>query len=239
MWQLLNGVSYLHANWILHRDLKPANILVTERGVVKIGDLGLARSYHAPLQSLYASDKVVVTIWYRSPDLLLGARHYTPSVDIWSVGCIMGELMYLRPMFKGEEAKPEPHTKKGATGVPFQRDQLMKIFAVLGTPTSAPLFPICARSFTESWSAEEQWPGMTNLPEFAHLSRLEPCVTCSLSYFVVHRSLSTAIRIAFGNGTMPRSPLTDPLLPPKAKASTCSRNFFAMTLSNASPLQTP
>ncbi|KAH9468126.1 hypothetical protein Pst134EA_011747 [Puccinia striiformis f. sp. tritici] len=73
LWQLINGVNYLHANWIVHRDLKPANILVTEHGVVKIGDLGLARSFHSPIQSLYASDKVVVTIWYRSPDLLLGA----------------------------------------------------------------------------------------------------------------------------------------------------------------------
>ncbi|POW23183.1 hypothetical protein PSHT_00387 [Puccinia striiformis] len=148
LWQLINGVNYLHANWIVHRDLKPANILVTEHGVVKIGDLGLARSFHSPIQSLYASDKVVVTIWYRSPDLLLGARHYTASIDIWSIGCIMGELIYLRPIFKGDEAKPDPHhhhhhhhsNKKNvsgnhSSGVPFQKDQLSKIFDILGLPT--------------------------------------------------------------------------------------------------------
>lgn len=73
---------------------------MTDTGVVKIGDLGLARIYAAPLQSLYTSDKVVVTIWYRPPDLLLGARHYTASVDLWSTGCIFGELIALRPMFK-------------------------------------------------------------------------------------------------------------------------------------------
>jgi cyclin-dependent kinase 8/11 len=64
------------------------------------GDLGLARIYSSPLQPLYSSDKLVVTIWYRSPDLLLGARHYTPSIDMWSLGCIFGELIGLRPMFK-------------------------------------------------------------------------------------------------------------------------------------------
>lgn len=153
MWQLTNGVSYLHDNWIIHRDLKPANILVNEKGQVKIGDLGLARLYQEPLQSLYTSDKVslrgwymsetraslltpttvqiVVTVWYRSPELLLGARHYSPSIDIWSIGCIYGELLGLRPMFKGEEAKIDAGTKKG--GVPFQRDQLSRVVEVLGS----------------------------------------------------------------------------------------------------------
>lgn len=62
MWQLTNGVSYLHDNWIIHRDLKPANILVNEKGQVKIGDLGLARLYQEPLQSLYTSDKVCLLL---------------------------------------------------------------------------------------------------------------------------------------------------------------------------------
>lgn len=111
MWQLLNGIKYLHENWVMHRDLKPANILMNARGVVKIGDLGLARLYADPLISLYTSDMVVVTIWYRAPELLLGARHYTPAIDLWATGCIWGELMALRPMFKGEEARMNPKTK--------------------------------------------------------------------------------------------------------------------------------
>lgn len=89
LWQLLNGVSYLHQNWILHRDLKPANIMVSSDGVVKIGDLGLARLFSDPLQTLFSGDKIVVTIWYRAPELLLGARHYTPAIDLWAVGCIL------------------------------------------------------------------------------------------------------------------------------------------------------
>ena|SRR5258708_522304 len=129
LFQLINGVLYLHNQHIMHRDLKPANILVTSDGVVKIGDLGLARLCHNPLQPLYVGDKVVVTIWYRAPELLMGSKHYTKAVDDWAIGCIFAELLSLRPIFKGEEAKLE--AKKN---VPFQKDQVMKIFEVLGTP---------------------------------------------------------------------------------------------------------
>uniref|UniRef100_A0A7N0TWX0 Protein kinase domain-containing protein n=1 Tax=Kalanchoe fedtschenkoi TaxID=63787 RepID=A0A7N0TWX0_KALFE len=83
LWQLLNGLNYLHSNWIMHRDLKPSNILVMgdgdEQGVVKIADFGLARIYQAPLKPL-SDNGVVVTIWYRSPELLLGSKHYTSAV---------------------------------------------------------------------------------------------------------------------------------------------------------------
>ena len=129
IYQLLNGVLYLHSCHILHRDLKPANILITSTGVVKIGDLGLARLAHEPLQPLFAGDKVVVTIWYRAPELLLGARHYNKAIDMWAVGCVLAELASLRPIFKGEEAKMD--SKKN---VPFQRDQLLKILDIRGTP---------------------------------------------------------------------------------------------------------
>ncbi|KAI5454023.1 cyclin-dependent protein kinase [Naganishia albida] len=107
--QLLIGTAHLHAHSIIHRDLKPANILVNSRGIVKIGDLGLARISRAPLQPLWNGDKVVVTIWYRSPELLLGARHYTVAIDLWAIGCIFAELLSLRPIFKGEEAKMDPN----------------------------------------------------------------------------------------------------------------------------------
>ncbi|KAI5793158.1 kinase-like domain-containing protein [Geopyxis carbonaria] len=146
LWQLLNGVSYLHQNWVLHRDLKPANIMVTAAGELKIGDLGLARLFWKPLQSLYTGDKVVVTIWYRAPELLLGSKHYTAAIDTWAVGCIFAELLALRPIFKGEEAKME---KKST--VPFQRNQMQKIMEILGTPT------------------KERWPGVVQQPEYNQL----------------------------------------------------------------------
>lgn len=156
-WQILNGVTFLHKNWIFHRDLKPANIMVSSSGVVKIGDLGLARKFNNPLQSLYTGDKVVVTIWYRAPELLLGARHYTPSIDLWAVGCILAELLSLRPIFKGEEAKIDMNNKKL---VPFQKNQLQKIVEVLGTPTT------------------KNWPTITKYPEYSafqqHFSNTYP-----------------------------------------------------------------
>ena len=149
MYQLLRGVAYLHKNWVMHRDLKPANVMVTSAGRVKIGDLGLARLFYRPLNSLFAGDKVVVTIWYRAPELLLGARHYTPAVDLWAVGCIFAELLSLRPIFKGEEAKMD--NKKS---VPFQRDQMRRIVEVLGLPR------------------KEEWGLLTAMPEYAQLATL-------------------------------------------------------------------
>ncbi|TFK43982.1 CMGC/CDK/CDK8 protein kinase [Crucibulum laeve] len=150
IYQLINGLIYLHASHILHRDLKPANILITSSGVVKIGDLGLARLIYQPLQPLFAGDKVVVTIWYRAPELLMGAKHYNKAIDCWAVGCVMAELASLRPIFKGEEAKLD--SKKN---VPFQRDQLIKIFEVMGTPS------------------EKDWPGLVHMPEYPNMKRLD------------------------------------------------------------------
>ncbi|KAK0515500.1 hypothetical protein JMJ35_001534 [Cladonia borealis] len=153
LFQLLNGLLYLHTNWVLHRDLKPANIMVTSKGEVRIGDLGLARLFYKPLHSLFNGDKVVVTIWYRAPELLLGSRHYTPAVDLWAVGCIFAELLSLRPIFKGEEAKMD--SKKT---VPFQKNQMQKIVEILGMPT------------------KEKWPGLTHQPEYTQLQSMSSAV---------------------------------------------------------------
>lgn len=146
LYQLLQGCQYLHANWVMHRDLKPANIMVTSDGRLMVGDLGLARIFREPKLPLWNGDKVVVTIWYRAPELLLGARHYTPAVDLWAIGCIFAELLSLRPIFKGEEAKMD--NKKT---VPFQRNQMQKILEVLG--------PI-------------NWPQLSLYPEYAQYMTL-------------------------------------------------------------------
>ncbi|CBY08564.1 unnamed protein product [Oikopleura dioica] len=132
MYQILDGIHYLHENWVLHRDLKPANILVMgegeERGRVKIADMGFARLFNSPLKPLADLDPVVVTFWYRAPELLLGARHYTKAIDIWAIGCIFAELLTSEPIFhcRQEDIK---------TSNPYHHDQLEKIFQVMGLPS--------------------------------------------------------------------------------------------------------
>ncbi|XP_031640338.1 serine/threonine-protein kinase PITSLRE isoform X2 [Contarinia nasturtii] len=113
--QLLQAVAHLHDNWILHRDLKTSNLLLSHKGVLKVGDFGLAREYGSPLKA-YTS--VVVTLWYRAPELLLGVKEYSTPIDMWSVGCIFAEFLSMTPLFTGQT----------------EIDQLNKIFKVLGTP---------------------------------------------------------------------------------------------------------
>jgi cyclin-dependent kinase 8/11 len=125
--------------------------MVTEGGRVKIGDLGLARRFDKPLASLFGGDKVVVTIWYRAPELILGSYHYTPAIDLWAIGCIFAELLSLRPIFKGEEAKLD--SKKT---VPFQRNQMQKIVEIMGMPT------------------RERWPLLSSMPDYNQLSSVRP-----------------------------------------------------------------
>lgn len=96
--QLTSAVEYLHANWIMHRDLKTSNLLMNNRGQMKVADFGMARYYGDPPPKL---TQLVVTLWYRAPELLLGAESYGAEIDMWSVGCIFGELVTKDPLFQG------------------------------------------------------------------------------------------------------------------------------------------
>lgn len=95
MYQILLGVNELHSNMIIHRDLKTSNILIKE-GKVKIGDFGLSRSYSIPNKPY---SREVMTLWYRPPELLMGFENYSTSADVWSIGCIFGELLCKEPLF--------------------------------------------------------------------------------------------------------------------------------------------
>jgi len=115
LYQLLRGIAFCHERRVLHRDLKPQNLLINKDGDLKLADFGLARAFGIPVRS-YTHE--VVTLWYRAPDVLMGSRKYSTPVDIWSVGCIFGEMVTGRPLFPGSS----------------EQDQLMRIFKLLGTP---------------------------------------------------------------------------------------------------------
>jgi len=96
--QLLQGVHYMHVNKIIHRDLKASNLLINKRGELKIADWGLARSWNPEMKHL---TNRVITLWYRPPELLLGCSEYTDKIDMWSVGCIIVEMMRRTGFLKG------------------------------------------------------------------------------------------------------------------------------------------
>mmetsp|Transcript_114386 Transcript_114386/g.356227 ORF Transcript_114386/g.356227 Transcript_114386/m.356227 type:complete len:378 (-) Transcript_114386:59-1192(-) len=121
-YQILRGLLYLHSANVVHRDLKPSNILVNKNCDLKICDFGLARGFAGDEEDPTLTD-YVVTRWYRAPEVVLLASEYTKSIDVWSVGCILCELIGRRPIFTGKD----------------HLDQIKKIFQIIGTPTEEDL----------------------------------------------------------------------------------------------------
>jgi len=118
VYQILRGLKYVHSAGIVHRDLKPRNLLVNSNCDLKICDFGLSRATHCADEPGKMTD-YVATRWYRAPELLLEVREYGPSVDVWSVGCILAELLRRKPFLPGSDT----------------RNQLDLTFEVFGTPT--------------------------------------------------------------------------------------------------------
>ncbi|EAW12461.1 protein kinase domain protein [Aspergillus clavatus NRRL 1] len=127
MLQLLEGLQYLHENRILHRDMKAANLLINNKGVLQIADFGLARPFDEPPpqpgkgggEATRDYTTLVVTRWYRPPELLLQLRRYTTAIDMWGVGCVFGEMFKGKPILAGSS----------------DLNQAQLIFNLVGSPT--------------------------------------------------------------------------------------------------------
>jgi cell division cycle 2-like protein len=118
MQQILAGTQHMHAKWFLHRDLKTSNILVHRSGRIALADFGLARRFQDPPRAL---TQLVVTLWYRAPELLFGEACYGPAIDMWSIGCIFGELITKDAILPGQG----------------ELDQIDQIFSLVGVPNES------------------------------------------------------------------------------------------------------
>mmetsp|Transcript_6921 Transcript_6921/g.14186 ORF Transcript_6921/g.14186 Transcript_6921/m.14186 type:complete len:384 (-) Transcript_6921:78-1229(-) len=138
MHQILSAIAHVHEKWFIHRDMKTSNILVHKTGRIALCDFGLARKYESPARKM---TQMVVTLWYRAPELLFGEAAYGPEIDMWSIGCIFGELLIKDAIMKG-------------TG---ELDQIQKIFALRGTPSeeSWPAFYSLPSSGTFKWKGRD------------------------------------------------------------------------------------
>lgn len=120
-YQILRALKYIHSSNVLHRDLKPSNILLNGNCDLKVCDFGLARDSPEDQGNLTA---YVATRWYRAPELILSYRdsHYTQAVDIWSVGCILAEILRRSPLFPGRDTMHQLHLVTEVTGTPSTSD---------------------------------------------------------------------------------------------------------------------
>ncbi|KRX63064.1 Mitogen-activated protein kinase 1 [Trichinella sp. T9] len=145
LYQILRGLKYIHSANVLHRDLKPSNLLLNTTCDLKICDFGLARVADPDHDHTGFLTEYVATRWYRAPEIMLNSKGYTKSIDIWSVGCILGEMLNSRPLFPGKH----------------YLDQLNLILAVVGSPSEEDLQCIVndkARSYLISLPPKEKQP---------------------------------------------------------------------------------
>ncbi|CAK9112318.1 Extracellular signal-regulated kinase 2 (ERK2) (Defective in aggregation protein C) (MAP kinase 2) [Durusdinium trenchii] len=172
-YQVLKALKYIHSAGVLHRDLKPANVLLNSNCHARICDFGLARTALPQLLPTRRDSRssegeapplltdYVATRWYRAPELLLGSTVYAEGVDMWSVGCILGEMVAGKPILRGRSAM----------------DQLQKVVELTGKPSEQDLRPIVttsqyARSMLESLGNVRQMPSsgvlfLLKLPQLA------------------------------------------------------------------------
>nr|XP_006825317.1 PREDICTED: mitogen-activated protein kinase 1-like [Saccoglossus kowalevskii] len=166
LYQILRGLKYIHSANVLHRDLKPSNLLLNTTCDLKICDFGLARIADPNHDHTGFLTEYVATRWYRAPEIMLNSKGYTKSIDIWSVGCILSEMLSNRPIFPGKH----------------YLDQLNHILGVLGSPSAEDLQCIIndkARGYLQSLPFKPKVPWSKLYPRadskaFTHGSLARP-----------------------------------------------------------------
>ncbi|XP_052125141.1 mitogen-activated protein kinase 1 isoform X1 [Frankliniella occidentalis] len=151
LYQILRGLKYIHSANVLHRDLKPSNLLLNTTCDLKICDFGLARVADPDHDHTGFLTEYVATRWYRAPEIMLNSKGYNKSIDIWSVGCILAEMLSNRPIFPGKH----------------YLDQLNHILGVLGSPTQEDLECIInekARNYLQSLPFKPKVPWVKLYP---------------------------------------------------------------------------
>ncbi|KAF7308627.1 MAP kinase [Mycena chlorophos] len=156
IYQLLRGMKYIHSSGVIHRDLKPGNLLVNSNCELKLCDFGLSRGF----ENASHLTEYVATRWYRAPEIMLGLKGYGTPIDVWSIGCILAELLSSQPLFKGKDYV----------------DQLKKILDVLGSPEENILQKIAsekARAYVRSLPISKKKPFSKILPTSTDPQALE------------------------------------------------------------------